>query len=95
MQEPSFKFTHEHITNYNLSIVNVKIYSEPSYESVDPAGNMVSFQKIDAIMSQFVNITDPSAIPAIIERLSAIKEIIKVEVINPTNLNGYAIYFRK
>lgn len=93
-QEPSFKFPHEHITNYNLTIVNIKIYSQPTYESADPAGNMVTFQKIDTIMSQFTSITDPSAIPAIVDRLSQVQEITKVEIINPINLNGYAVYFR-
>ena len=86
---------HENITNYNLEVINVKIYSQPQYSQDDPSGNMTFFQKLEIIFQPFKINFDPGMIPTMINKLHELRQINRVEIINPMNLNGYSVDFTK
>jgi len=86
---------HENITNYNLEVINIKIYSRPQYSQEDPSGNMTFFQKLEAILQPFKFNFDPGMIPTMINKLHELRQVNRVEIINPMNLNGYSVDFTK
>lgn len=95
MEEP-IQYYHENITNYNLDIVNIKIYSTPQYSANDPSGNMVLFQQLEALFAPIKTTRfDPSMIPNILEKLYELRQVSRVEIINPVNLNGYNVDYIK
>jgi hypothetical protein len=93
--ESPIKHYHENITNYNLEVVNIKIYSQPQYSQDDPSGNMTFFQKLETILQPLKVSFDPGMIPNMINTLHELRQINRIEIINPANLNGYSVDFTK